>query len=291
MDVQEQVVEKKKFSIITSFFKGFGLLLTYELIEELIEEAIAWTITTAVTQALSFLLVVVLTQFTKVTVKAVTKILTVFLKPIIKKALYKPGNDKLKGLAKITNKIFHTNIEIPEQDTKELVEDNDISREKNNQEAIIMSNNEAKVSKFKQFFTNIVEFVNSNKKSILSTATAIVTSIGGGGAVQIWCANTGIPNLYTWLIAVVVGIVAFALTELGISARGWESITTYLANTAIKKDKKNKKNVEKEAAKVIKATQKEAAKLAIENKKKAEAEAEKMRVQEYLNQHPELLNK
>ena len=59
-ELENTITQKKKSSVFTKFFKGFGLLLTYEIIEELLEEAIAWTITTVLARALSFLLVVVL---------------------------------------------------------------------------------------------------------------------------------------------------------------------------------------------------------------------------------------
>ena len=85
-------------SWIKTFCKGFGLLLTYEIIEELIEEAIAYTITTVIAKTLSFLLVVVLTQTVKVTAKGLAKGITVVLKPAVKKLTYKEGNDKINKI-------------------------------------------------------------------------------------------------------------------------------------------------------------------------------------------------
>lgn len=82
-------------SWLKTFCKGFGLLLTYEIIEELIEELIAYTITTVIAKALSFLLVVILTQSVKITAKSLAKGLTIALKPTIKKFTYKAGNDKI----------------------------------------------------------------------------------------------------------------------------------------------------------------------------------------------------
>ena len=90
-------------SWLETFCKGFGLLLTYEIIEELIEEAIAYTITTVIAKAVSFLLVVILTQTVKVTAKGLAKGITIALKPAIKKLTYKEGNDKITKIIKVIN--------------------------------------------------------------------------------------------------------------------------------------------------------------------------------------------
>lgn len=90
-------------SWLKTFCKGFGLLLTYEIIEELIEEAIAYTITTVIAKAVSFLLVVILTQTVKVTAKGLAKGITIALKPAIKKLTYKEGNDKITKIIKVIN--------------------------------------------------------------------------------------------------------------------------------------------------------------------------------------------
>lgn len=90
-------------SWLKTFCKGFGLLLTYEIIEELIEEAIAYTITTVIAKAVSFLLVVVLTQTVKVTAKGLAKGITIALKPAVKKLTYKEGNDKITKIMRFIN--------------------------------------------------------------------------------------------------------------------------------------------------------------------------------------------
>ena len=90
-------------SWIKTFCKGFGLLLTYEIIEELIEEAIAYTITTIIAKAVSFLLVVVLTQTVKVTAKGLAKGITIALKPAVKKLTYRDGNDKITKIMRFIN--------------------------------------------------------------------------------------------------------------------------------------------------------------------------------------------
>lgn len=84
----------KLLSALCSFRKGFGLLLCYELIEECLEEAIAWTITTVAAKAVSFLLVVFATQTIKVTAKSIF----IVLKPVVKRLIYKEGNDKMNAL-------------------------------------------------------------------------------------------------------------------------------------------------------------------------------------------------
>lgn len=154
---------KEKSSVFTKFFKGFGLLLTYEIIEELLEEAIAWTITTVLARALSFLLVVVLTQCTKVTIKYSVKLLKVLLKPLVTKLVYRPGNDKVNFIRKLFCKIFRIESNDNSNELIEVKNDEQNSSENNKQEAVIMADNEVKVSKFKQFVARVVEFVKCNK--------------------------------------------------------------------------------------------------------------------------------
>lgn len=288
-ELENTITQKKKSSVFTKFFKGFGLLLTYEIIEELLEEAIAWTITTVLARALSFLLVVVLTQCTKVTIKYSVKMLKVLLKPLVTKLVYRPGNDKVNFIRKVFCKIFRIESNDNSNELIEVKNDEQNSSENNKQEAVIMADNEVKVSKFKQFVARVVEFVKCNKKSILSTATALATSVGSGGAVQMWCASTNLPNLYTWLIAVIIGIVMFALTELGVSARGWESAAKFLRRKAEDDAEKDAVKTAKDAMKVVAKTKKEAEKLAAENVKLAKEAEAKAKAEAYLRDHPELL--
>jgi hypothetical protein len=288
-ELENTITQKKKSSVFTKFFKGFGLLLTYEIIEELLEEAIAWTITTVLARALSFLLVVVLTQCTKVTIKYSVKMLKVLLKPLVTKLVYRPGNDKVNFIKKLFCKIFRIESNDNSNELIEVKNDEQNSSENNKQEAVIMADNEVKVSKFKQFVARVVEFVKCNKKSILSTATALATSVGSGGAVQMWCASTNLPNLYTWLIAVIIGIFMFVLTELGVSARGWESAAKFLRRKAEDDAEKDAVKTAKDAMKVVAKTKKEAEKLAAENVKLAKEAEAKAKAEAYLRDHPELL--
>lgn len=288
-ELENTITQKKKSSVFTKFFKGFGLLLTYEIIEELLEEAIAWTITTVLARALSFLLVVVLTQCTKVTIKYSVKMLKVLLKPLVTKLVYRLGNDKVNFIKKLFCKIFRIESNDNSNELIEVKNDEQNSSENNKQEAVIMADNEVKVSKFKQFVARVVEFVKCNKKSILSTATALATSVGSGGAVQMWCASTNLPNLYTWLIAVIIGIFMFVLTELGVSARGWESAAKFLRRKAEDDAEKDAVKTAKDAMKVVAKTKKEAEKLAAENVKLAKEAEAKAKAEAYLRDHPELL--
>lgn len=288
-ELENTITQKKKSSVFTKFFKGFGLLLTYEIIEELLEEAIAWTITTVLARALSFLLVVVLTQCTKVTIKYSVKMLKVLLKPLVTKLVYRPGNDKVNFIKKLFCNIFRIESNDNSNELIEVKNDEQNSSENNKQEAVIMADNEVKVSKFKQFVARVVEFVKCNKKSILSTATALATSVGSGGAVQMWCASTNLPNLYTWLIAVIIGIFMFVLTELGVSARGWESAAKFLRRKAEDDAEKDAVKTAKDAMKVVAKTKKEAEKLAAENVKLAKEAEAKAKAEAYLRDHPELL--
>lgn len=117
---QEKSLNKKKFAWF-GFFKGFALLLTYELIEEAIEEFIAWSITTVMAKAISFLMVVVLTQVTKATAKIIAKGFVIVVKPFIKNLTYKAGNDKVNKIIYILRRIFkmeekENKVEVVEQE-------------------------------------------------------------------------------------------------------------------------------------------------------------------------------
>lgn len=284
LEPEYQQQPHKHNSLFRTFFKGFGLLVTYEIIEEFLEEAISWAITTAIAKTLSFLIVVVLTQTVKISAKAIAKGLTVAIKPWIKQQIYKPGNDKVMGLIKFINKICHTNIQLP-NDSKDVPLGEEET--KINEGGNIKMSDEKKSSKFVAF----VNFVKCNKKSILSTATSLVASLGSGTLVQTWCANSGIPGLYTYLIAAVCAVVMFGLTELGVSARGWETLAKFTVRSAEDKALKEAKKTQSDAAKIANDTLKQAKKLAKRQAKdnaKVEAEA---KAREYLNQHPELLNK
>ena len=95
---QDSNNDNKIVSWLKSFFKGFVLLITYEVLEELIEEAIALTITTFIAKTLSFLLLVFFTQLAKFGVKSIAKGIKILLKPIVKKLTYKIGNDKINKI-------------------------------------------------------------------------------------------------------------------------------------------------------------------------------------------------
>ena len=280
--------QKKKFrDILTSFFKGFGLLLTYELIEEILEETITWGITTAVSHTLSFLIVVLATQSIKVVVKVSAKSLSVILRPVIRNLVYKPGNDKVTGVTKLLNRIFKLDIPLPNESTKEvdLLENENIEKEANN----MAENEQQTTSKFKTFCEKVTEFVKCNKKSITGTVASLLSCVGSGGAVQMWCVDGNIPVPYSWVIAVIVGIAIFALAELGVTGAGFETLNAYLKRVAEHKAVKEEEATKKAAEKLALETKKAAEKLAADKAAEAEEAAKQKAAAKYLEEHPELL--
>lgn len=101
-NIVKQPTRKRIKSI---FFDSFAAVLLMELFEEALEEAFAWGITAIISKAVSTVIIVFATQLTKFGVKKVAKIITTALKPVIKKLTYKKGNDKMKKIKSIFNKL------------------------------------------------------------------------------------------------------------------------------------------------------------------------------------------
>lgn len=166
------------------FCKGFGLLITYEIIEELIEEAIAYTITTVIAKAVSFLFVVILTQTVKVTAKSIAKGITIALKPVIKKITYKDGNDKINKILRFIN----------------------------------MCKEKVKENKFLTFLKNNPKSI----LGIISGFIASVSGgaiISGG----LYFGNVELPFWAVIVIGVVVCLALFVFIALGVNGAGFES--------------------------------------------------------------------
>lgn len=248
----------KKPKAILGFLKGFSLLLTYELIEELLEELIAWSITAVLAKALSFLIVVLLTQVVKISAKALGKALTISLKPVIKKAIYKPGNDKINFILRRTKMadIIKTD---PEQVDK-------------------------KPNKIVEFLKKLIDYCKRNIKSNTATVTNVLSSLASGSVVGggLYLGGVAIPQWAYIIIGVIVTVAVFILTELGIKGAGFETPEQYAKRTEAEKAVKDIKKIQKqekiEKAKAEKKVKAEAKKLQaiLDAEKKEKAEAERI---------------
>lgn len=176
--------EWKFGSWLKAFCKGFGLLLTYEIIEELIEEAIAYTITTVIAKAVSFLLVVVLTQTVKVTAKGLAKGITIALKPLVKKLTYKEGNDKVNKILRFINMC------------KEKINDN----------------------KFLNWLKNNPKSILGIVSGFIASLSGGAITVGG-----LYFGNVQLPLWAIIVIGCVVFGALFALVALGVTGAGFES--------------------------------------------------------------------
>lgn len=251
-------LKSKKGPVFFGFFKGFSLLLLYEIIEELIEEVVAWTITTLVAKALSFLLVVILTQFTKVTGKMIAKSLVLVLKPVVKRFTYKEGNDKLNAIKKLIRRIFKMDT----NDTTTVAESTGTSS-----------------SKVKTFFTELFAYLKRNVKTVTATVINFVTSLGSGALLGggLYVGEIDIPHWAYIIIGIVLTVIMFILTEFGIIGKGIETQDEYdarkAAETAKKQEAAEKAKVKKAIEAELKQSEEEAKQ--IKAKLLEEQEAEK----------------
>lgn len=236
--------------VLLAFFKGTGLLITYEIIEELLEEAITVGITALAAKALSFVAVICLTQLTKVGAKAITKGIFTVLKPVIKKMVHKEGNDKLAKILCILRRIF-------KMDEKELIE------------AV------SKKVDFKALFSKLISFLKRNKKTNTATIVNVITSVVSGATTVagFFYGKVDIPEWSIYLIGCIAAVIVFALIELGVVGKGMENQEEYDERKAKEAAAKQeaKAEAEKHAKEVAEAKALKEA-LAIEMK---EAEAQR----------------
>lgn len=131
----------------------------------------------------------------------------------------------------------------------------------------------------KNAVAKFIAFVVRNKKSISSTLVALVGSLGAGGFTGggMLFGGVQLPMYAYYLIGAAVAIVMFALTEMGIAAKGFENQKEYDERVA----KEEAEKAEKKALKEAKAEQEEILALAkAEEQKKLEAEqAEQAKLQ------------
>lgn len=233
-------------------------MLVYEIIEELLEEAVAWTITTLVAKALSFLLVVVLTQFTKVTGKMIAKSLVLVLKPVVKRFTYKEGNDKLNAIKKLIRRLFK-------------MDNNDVNT--------VADSAETTSSKAKTFFTELFAYLKRNAKTVTSTVINFIASLGSGALLGggLYVGEINIPQWAYIIIGIVLTVIMFIFTEMGIIGKGVETQDEYdarkAAETAKKQEAAEKAKVKKAIEAELKQSEEEAKQ--IKAKLLEEQEAEK----------------
>lgn len=200
-----------------AFIKGTGTLFLYELLEEGLEELITLGITTVAAKAMSFFVLVLLVNTTKITAKGLAKGLMVVLKPVVKKFVYKEGNDKLKKLQSIIRRIF-------KMDEKEIVEAGE------------------KKATFKELFHKLTSFLKRNKKTNTATFVNLITSAVSGAATvaSFLYGKVSIPEWSIYLIGCIVVVIVFTLQELGIVGKGMETQEEY--------DERKQKEADKKAA-------------------------------------------
>jgi hypothetical protein len=251
-----QDTTKTKPKIVLGFLKGFSLLLTYEVIEEFLEQLIEWSLTAVLAKALSFLIVVLLTQVVKLSAKTLGKALTIILKPLVKKALYRPGNDKINIFLRRTKMADVIKTE-PEQAGK-------------------------KPNKIGELLKKLIDYCKRNIKSNTATVTNILSSFASGSVVGggLYLGGVAIPQWAYIVIGGAVTIVMFIITELGVKGAGFETPEQYAKRTEAEKAVKDIEKIQKqekiaaaEAEKIAKAEAKKLqAILDAEKKEKAKAE-------------------
>lgn len=234
----------KFISHIKSFFSGFGLLLTYEIIEECLEEAIAWGITTAIAKISSFLLVVLLTQSIKLGAKELSKATVIVLKPVVKKITYREGNDKIDRLNKTIRGI--------KMEEKKIV----------------------------VFFKKLLAYLKRNIKTNTSTVINLLASAGSGCSLGggLYFGGVELPSYAYYLIGAVLTIAMFALCELGIIDKGLETQDEYDIRKADEQLAKEEKQAQKEADRLAKEAEAEAKR--IEDEALAEIERQEREAEE-----------
>lgn len=251
-----QDTTKTKPKNVLGFLKGFSLLLTYEVIEEFLEQLIAWSLTAVLAKALSFLIVVLLTQVVKISAKTLGKALTIVLKPLVKKALYRPGNDKINIFLRRIKMADVIKTE-PEQAGK-------------------------KPNKIGELLKKLIDYCKRNIKSNTATVTNVLSSFASGSVVGggLYLGGVAIPQWAYIVIGGVVTVAVFIVTELGVKGAGFETPEQYAKRTEaekavkdIQKIQKQEKSVQSEAEKIAKAEAKKLqAILDAEKKEKADAE-------------------
>lgn len=112
------------------------------------------------------------------------------------------------------------------------------------------------------------QFLNSNKFSLLATLSTVIGVLSGTGVVDynsLPAINVGAFNISPVIYWLIIG----ALSVLGISKQGWETIKGYTDRIAKERELKEQKAIEKEAEAKLKAET-----LVVDEKAEAKAQAE-----------------
>lgn len=219
---------------------------------------IAWSITAVLAKALSFLIVVLLTQVVKLSAKALGKALTIALKPVVKKATYRPGNDKINFILRRTKM-----ADIIKTDPEQV---------------------EKKPNKIGELLKKLIDYCKRNIKSNTATVTNVLSSLASGSVVGggLYLGGVAIPQWAYIIIGVIVTVAVFILTELGVKGAGFETPEQYAKRTEAEKAVKDIKKIQKqekiEKAKAEKKAKAEAKKLQaiLDAEKKEKAKAERI---------------
>lgn len=122
-----------------------------------------------------------------------------------------------------------------------------------------------------KFFKKFWEFLKANKFSLIGTASAVTTALSGSGVIAV----EALPELLIGSFNLTPVLYYFALGALsivGVSKKGWETISTYLTRVAEEKAVKAEKSLVKEAQKEIADEKKAEMKLVKEAKKEVKKE-------------------
>ena len=139
-----------------------------------------------------------------------------------------------------------------------------------------MDNKENKKVVAKNFFINLFAYLKRNVKTNTATITNLISSLGAGALTSggFIVGNVQIPQWSVYVIGVIVSVVMFVLTQLGVKGKGLETQEQYDARKEKEAAEKSIKQANKERAKAEKA-EKEAIKKQIEADEQAEEDAKK----------------
>ena len=144
----------------------------------------------------------------------------------------------------------------------------------------------AKKVDFKAVFNKIISFLKRNKKSNLSTIANVITALVSGAATVIgfFYGKVDIPEWSVYLIGSIAAVIMFALVELGVVGKGYETQEEYDERKAKEVAKKQEeKELAERHAKEIAAAEEIKAALALEMReeeaRRAAEEARRLEVE------------
>lgn len=137
-----------------------------------------------------------------------------------------------------------------------------------------MDNKENKKVDAKNFFINLFAYLKRNVKTNTATITNLISSLGVGALTSggFIVGKVQIPHWSIYVIGVIVSVVMFVLTQLGVKGKGLETQEQYDARKKSESVAKSLRQEEKERARAEKE-EKEAIKKQIEADEQAEEAA------------------